>query len=712
MNKLKVFLSYHFPDQEFVARVHFHLTKQPGLQSYFFGEDARLNGWRALVGEQLDESLMFLLFLGRKVGQTQRKEAAAFAEQCQGQRAPLRGRRRRPPESVWELERRAVVVTQSADRHWGVEGLLDYVNCHRVHIREFTPETAERCAKDLANHLAKRWIASDGLPAGYPFGYEKDIIDTYAGRDRKKYMQMLRDGCPAEWPQEEEVAWDGYKNPISEEVIGSFREKEERILVDARSRYHHPDPDGDRPASCCLVRGGLTFGEAGPRRMLKYPPPSKRLLKVGILVSGGIAPGINAVISGIVQRHILYCDPSPADLGIPARDLRRYKLQVFGFRNGLAGLLAGDDVSILYDGNRRQDYFREIANWGGSEIGTSRCDELLSSADAQKREEALSKVVNNLDTNHFDILYVIGGDGSMRAAHAIWTRAREMHKSISVVGVPKTMDNDILWVWQAFGFLSAVERAKEAIRQLHAEVRSNPRLCIVQLFGSDSGFVVSHAALASGVCDAVLIPEVPFSMRRLAQYVRRKLTERYSPGWGGQSPYGMIVMAETAIPQDVGTYLDDPKMRRMIRLEDKEKAEIDKFIAQGWRVFGQTPDALRTGGLKIVSRVLQHEIRTMRKDDPYWETFRVFTNEPRHLLRAIPPSASDVIFGQRLGVLAVDNAMAGYTNFMISQWLTEYVLVPLKLVVLGRKRVPRTGIFWKSVLANTGQPADLEQNGD
>ena len=93
----------------------------------------------------------------------------------------------------------------------------------------------------------------------------------------------------------------------------------------------------------------------------------------------------------------------------------------------------------------------------------------------------------------------------------------------------------------------------------------------------------------------------------------------------------------------------------------------------------------------------------MEKRKEYWQTFRVFVNEPRHLIRAIFPSVSDVIFGQRLGMLAVDNAMAGYTDFMVSQWVTEYVLVPLELVVLGRKRVPENGIFWKSVLANTGQ---------
>ncbi len=126
------------------------------------------------------------------------------------------------------------------------------------------------------------------------------------------------------------------------------------------------------------------------------------------------------------------------------------------------------------------------------------------------------------------------------------------------------------------------------------------------------------------------------------------------------------------------------------------------------RVHGQTPDELRRGGVKIIVDVLQSDIRDAQlMPEPYWRDYRVFTSEPRHLIRAIPPSVSDVVFGHRLGTLAVDNAMAGYTDFMVSQWLTEYVLVPLALVVLGRKRVPQDGIFWKSVLGNTGQRAFL-----
>src|SRR5690349_13365963 len=99
----------------------------------------------------------------------------------------------------------------------------------------------------------------------------------------------------------------------------------------------------------------------------------------------------------------------------------------------------------------------------------------------------------------------------------------------------------------------------------------------------------------------------------------------------------------------------------------------------------------------MVSRVLERDIRAMGSEEDYWRAFRAFTNEPRHIIRSSAPTVVDAILAGRLGTLAVDSAMAGYSDFMVSQWLTEYVLVPLTLVVLGRKRVPREGIFWNSV---------------
>ena len=135
-----------------------------------------------------------------------------------------------------------------------------------------------------------------------------------------------------------------------------------------------------------------------------------------------------------------------------------------------------------------------------------------------------------------------------------------------------------------------------------------------------------------------------------------------------------------------------------------EKAAIKNYMKlrnRNQRIQGQTNDYLRTAGLKILGRGIQE------LNIDWGKNFRVLMNEPRHLLRAIPPSTIDIIFGSRLGTLAVDNAMAGYYDVMISQWLTEFVLVPLKLVVLGRKRIPNNGVFWKSVLSKTGQPSNL-----
>lgn len=289
----------------------------------------------------------------------------------------------------------------------------------------------------------------------------------------------------------------------------------------------------------------------------------------------------------------------------------------------------------------------------------------------------------------------------MKAAHAVWNYAKDMNRELSVVAIPKTMDNDILWVWQSFGFLSAVEWAKGAIRQLYQEAKANPRVGVIQLFGSDSGFVVSHAALASGVCDLALIPEIEFNMSRVVEHVKERLKSRFRFGTYGESPYCIILMAENAIPKDAMRYINISE----VGISEAEKRAIVNFEDNKRRVYGKTPDDLRNAGLKIVSKVLQMKIREM--SNPYWSNFYVFTNEPRHLIRSIPPSSSDIIFGERLGSLAVDCGMAGYTDFMISQWLTEYVMVPLQLVVLGRKRIPTNGIFWKSVIAKTGQPANL-----
>lgn len=554
----------------------------------------------------------------------------------------------------------------------GLRRISAPLGCDAAIVRE--------CAKKIKQELgASVELIEDGLPIGYPFEYEKQIIDEYINSGRAS-VEKLALGCPAEWPMVEKMAGvqERGKNPLPEEDIGSYREEDAKVLVDTRAHF------GARIQK-------LTFREAGPRKYLSYQLDDNTL-KIGVIVSGGIAPGINAVIDGIFSRHNKYA--------------KGYDVEILGYLEGFRSLLRKGRVYA--DLNKEQ--IRGAAELGGSVLGTSRAEQLLGLTDQngqdgiETQRDNLRIMVDRLSKDGVHILYVIGGDGSMRAAHAIHTTARQMDRKISIVCVPKTMDNDVFWIWQSFGFMSAVERARDFVLNLSTEVKANPRLGIIQLFGSDSGFVASHAAFGAD-CDLVLIPEDPFEMDRVVEYLTKKLTERYQRKDNVQkNPYAIVVMAETAVPEDALEHLDDPNAD----LSGDEKKAIRRFIEGGRRVVGQTPDELRTAGLKIVAGVMQAKVRQL---GGYWSDFRVLKNEPRHLIRSIRPSVSDMVFGERLGTLAVDNAMAGYTDFMISQWLTEFVLVPLPLVALGRKRVRRNGIFWKSVRDKTGQPPLLAETG-
>jgi 6-phosphofructokinase 1 len=665
---MKLFLSYCFADAWFVQRVSYHLRKQ-SLNPYFYSDEPHVEDWVKELGTHLREAKAFLLFLGGRLGDVQEQETLAAIRH-----------KHEPPHA----NRDFVLLRIELPAHAQLPDSLALFNGPGpMRVLSIDEKAARDCAREISISLLGTWITDDDLPIGYPFSYEKDIIKEYSQGPLS--AERIAEGCPGEWPQVPKRD-GGMQNMIDASEIGLYRDwnkdegrrraEEPQVVVSALA-----DLQASGPAS-----KSLTLPEAGPRKFLYYPCRAGGYLSVGVLVSGGIAPGINAVIAGIVERQMLYAE----------RGGYSSTLSVRGYHNGLKALSrAGARYSPL-----SLQAVQSHADLGGSMLGTSRTPEFMAESPAEA-VEALEESVRTLARDRTEILYIIGGDGSMRAAHSLWKKSQDMGKDLSIVGIPKTMDNDILWIWQSFGFLSAVERSKAAIQQLKTEAESNPRLCVIQLFGSDSGFVVTHAVTASGQCDLFLIPEVPFTLRRITQYVTEVLSKRYRNS-GLESAHGMIVMAETAIPTDAEDYMEDPA----VGLTVNEKREIRSFLGdKKRRVFGQTPDELRSGGLKLVSRVIEKSVRQMAGTD--WSDFRVFTNEPRHLIRAIPPSSSDIIFGHRLGCLAVDCAMAGFTDFMISQWLTEYVMVPLRLVTLGRKRIPQEGIFYKSARASTGQPADL-----
>ena len=604
--------------EQFIHRVKYYLSKQANLEPFcYVGEKGRLD-WDDIVKNQLSTSNKLVLFLSGTMGHAQSKELGYwkeiepdFIEHTVAVEFPVRD----GPAQQHNLGRRVVISNLYNDLLGDMPRLpRNIVSLDEFHREKYTRYVsnllASKCAECIFTELGflpEEWIPCDGLPVGYPFDYEKGIIEEFvAGKGQLLNPKRLQQGCPLEWPEVARVEMEReekrpYRNPIPELITGRPRLDTDTIIVDGRSQYHK---GGQLPDGCCLMRPPrpLSFPEAGPRKEIVHPLNDD--LRIGIVVSGGIAPGINAVIAGICQRHVKYQEEyrkeyekwrkyeereKPGEQGgeqTTPRDMARpYRLTVVMYRDGLFGVLHNNKIELRP--SQAVTHVNAHANLGGSWISTARHDELLDSNDRANRNKKIDELVDKLDDQEIDILYVIGGEGTMRAAHVIATRAKQRwlskrtNRQISVVGVPKTMDNDILWVWQAFGFLSAVEKAKEFISQLATEAKSNPRLCIVQLFGSDSGFVVSHAGLASGVCKAALIPEVEFTMDALFRYISEQLIAdyeaRYEEDRLGQSPYGIILLAETAIPSDVENYIDNPDYSEL-QLTEKEKEAIRKYI--------------------------------------------------------------------------------------------------------------------------------------
>jgi 6-phosphofructokinase 1 len=432
-------------------------------------------------------------------------------------------------------------------------------------------------------------------------------------------------------------------NPVSESLLGLFRPDDSRRAVLADLDYINLFAGCGRP-----VPG---FYEAGPRRKLFFNP---RTVRAAVVTSGGIAPGLNRVVHSIVQRHhgTYGCDAN-------------FEGSVFGVFDGISGLVGESlDMEPLVP-----DATEPFLDHGGSMLGSRR--HFKASLEEQAR-----RVVLNLRKERINILYVIGGDGSLRAANAV----AKLVPEISIIGVPKTMDNDILWVAQSFGFSTSVEKATDIIRTLQTEAQSTRRVGIVELFGAESGFVAANAAHAFGHATLVLIPEmfagyqtaeeIEAAVMSCLEHVRRRVAAMPRGS-------GIIVIAEG---------VSELLWQRKVKLGGVEPIR-DRFAYQMQEWFK--------------SRLVDGRGRDVG----------TFVNRPRHHIRAIPPNAFDQTYCDRLGALAVEAGLAGYTRCIVSYWLSEFVLVPLSLITQAPKRVTTTGMFWKQIVLSTGQPDIMPRQG-
>jgi 6-phosphofructokinase 1 len=390
---------------------------------------------------------------------------------------------------------------------------------------------------------------------------------------------------------------------------------EARVLVDV-------SPEGDRTRA---------FERAGPRESIAFDPTSTT---AAILTSGGLCPGLNAVISAVfMSLHHHY--------GVG---------RILGVPNGYAGLMPGRSAGIR---PLVRDHMKSIARTGGSVLGSARI------------KPDVRAIVDTLQAYSIDMLFCIGGDGTQRGTHAIHEEISKRGLPIGVVGIPKTIDNDISWVQKTFGFETAVGIARDAIIAANTEAECAINgIGLVRLMGRDSGFIAAAASIAAADVNYCLVPEVPFALdgeNGLLASLERRLPQR---------GHAVVVVAEGA-GQELMPKADD----RRDASGNKLHQDIGPFLKE--RI-----------GAHLHAKGFDHSIKYI---------------DPSYIIRAAPANASDQVFCTALGHAAVHAAMSGRTDMIVGSWNGQLTHVPIPLAVQGRKQVEPTGELWRTVLETTGQ---------
>lgn len=371
----------------------------------------------------------------------------------------------------------------------------------------------------------------------------------------------------------------------------------------------------------------FSFQAPGPFLKIFFDPAA---INVGIVTCGGLCPGLNDVI-----RSITYSC------------LASYKVKkVLGFKNGYAGLSSNAFAPPI---NLTRDEVHNIHGQGGTILGSSRGG------------QPIAEMVDTLEGHGISILFVIGGDGAHHGSMALADEIRRRKLAIGIVGIPKTIDNDISFIHKTFGFDTAVEEARKALNAAHVEATGAYNgIGLVKLMGRDAGFIAAHATLASGNVNICLIPEEPFELERLFQRIKMRLSQRN---------HLVIVVAE-GVGQD---FLADQEGRRF--------------------------DDSGNPKLKDVGPFLKQQITDFLKREKITHTLKYI--DPSYMIRSTPATATDSSFCLQLGSYAVHAGMAGLTNILIGYWNQHFCLMPIKLALRRKKKVDINDAMWRSVLEIT-----------
>ncbi|MBP5284348.1 MAG: ATP-dependent 6-phosphofructokinase [Treponema sp.] len=418
---------------------------------------------------------------------------------------------------------------------------------------------------------------------------------------------------------------------------GTFRASYVRDSSYVRYKVNYYADEGEEDIKASLSSRNL-MQKAGPREFIYFNPAH---VTAGICTCGGLCPGLNDVIRAVV-RCLWY----------------RYGVKrIRGFRFGFKGFFSDSGFDTVELNPRLVDDIHKI---GGSFLGTSRGG-----------GNRVSDIVDAVESLNINMLFIIGGDGTQRGSLDI---AREIEKrglKVAVVGIPKTVDNDLEFIDRSFGFETAVQKAKEAVTAIHMEAVSQVNgIGLVKLMGRESGFIATATALASHETNFCLIPEIPFDL---------------------DGPNGFLAHLEE-------------------RIRNRHHAVIIVAEGAGQELFQATDEKDASGNKKL------SDIGTYLRDkiNEYFKMKGIHINlkyvDPSYQVRSSVTNANDSIYCERLGNNAVHAAMAGKTKMVVGLVNNKYVHLPIQVVTRKRNKVDPEGALWRDALDATSQPILMVNN--
>lgn len=406
----------------------------------------------------------------------------------------------------------------------------------------------------------------------------------------------------------------------------SFGQKSHFVRETERIRFNVEV--GTKPADTDT----LSFEEAGPRERIFFDPSKA---SAAVVTCGGLSPGLNNVIRSVFHELT-------DNYGVK---------RVWGIRNGYLGL---NPKSRLVPVELNRDGVEGIDKLGGTVLGSSRGhqDPII--------------MADFLASSKIDMLFCLGGDGTQRDAHRLHEEIRRRGLPIAVVGIPKTIDNDIPYVRQSFGYATALEKAAEVIKSAHVEARGAVNgIGLVKLMGRDAGFIAAGASVVSQEVNFTLIPEIPFPLEGengFLAVLERRLCDR---------GHAVVVVAEGA-----GQHLFESA--------DSQRDASGNILHQDIGLFLR--DKIRR---HFAARDLPVELKYL---------------DPSYHIRSIPANGIDRFLSDQMGRHAVHAAMAGKTGVLVGFEHGQFINVPIPAVVREKKKLDITGDLWRAVLQVTRQP--------